>query len=330
MRYAFIDDLITHPPVEFATLSFTIEEYCFHLKVSRSGFYKWRSRQATTATEESSDTKPPSDSKRPSDALVLSMARMYIKNTPRNIPGYRKVHAYLRNNGIRISTKRLIRLLRENGICGTQKRRYVVTTDSSQTVRPFDNLLKRAFNPGTLDRYWCGDITYIRTNEGWIYAASVIDLGSRRALGLAIGPNMEASLVVAALEMAVQASNPKPGVIFHSDQGSQYNSQLFRNCLSKYQMLGSMSARGVCWDNAAAESFWSIMKREVNGKAGFETRQAAAKAICDWVTFYNDRRPHGAIDNMAPVDYELSLARNQAERKRIEGRTFKVASFVKA
>ena len=120
------------------------------------------------------------------------------------------------------------------------------TTDSSNTVCPFENELKRAFSPGALNKGWCGDITYIRTNEGWLYVASVIDLGSRRLLGAAMGPSMEASLVVAALQKAIQAAKPPPGVIFHSDQGSQYNSRAFRDCLVRHQMLGSMSQRGVC------------------------------------------------------------------------------------
>lgn len=318
VRYAFIDGLLTNPPLEFIPLNFTIEEYCYHLKVSRSGFYKWRSLQRSKASSDSPSA----------DEVVMNMVHKFLKFTPRNVPGYRTIWKYLRNNNISISIDRLRRLLRANGIRGTQKRRFIATTDSSQTTQPFPNHLKRAFTPGSINQAWCGDITYIRTDEGWLYVASVLEIGSRRLLGVALAPTMEASLVVAALEKACQAAKPKPGCIFHSDQGAQYNSRQFRECLSRHQMIGSMSERGVCWDNATAESFWSILKREINGKAGFSTRKEAQLAILQWINFYNNKRPHGALDNMSPYDYEKSLARTKAERQKVEERTLKVASFI--
>jgi transposase InsO family protein len=168
---------------------------------------------------------------------------------------------------------------------------------------------------------WTSDITYIWTTEGWAYVSTFIDLGSRRVLGACFADNMATPMVVAALESALKAARPPKGLVVHSDQGSQYNSASYRSTLEHHGLLGSMSSKGECWDNAPTESFWSIMKREICAKEGFRTRDEAFAAVQKWLTYYNEERPHSALGGLSPAAYEAGLATTRAQRRRLKLRS---------
>lgn len=277
-------------------LPITVGECCQIYKVSESGYYSWLLRQET-----------PTEYKRRVPSEVLKAAtNVFLRQFPGARPGYRKIRVYLRNQGYGVSDRRIRRLLRSWGIIGQQKRRHVVTTDSSGTTDPFPNVLNRDFAPGAINKRWVSDITYIRTREGWLYVITYTDLGSRRILSLVLADNMEANGVIMALNLAHKAAGCPTGVIAHSDQGSQYSSRAFREALSKNRMIGSMSGRGVCWDNAVAESLWSIMKRDLQSYGVFPTRAAARETVLRWAYYYNHTRPHSALVGLAPVQWEMN------------------------
>ena len=283
---------------------------CHLLGVSASGYYKAQDRKRRPPVSQA--TMRP----RTPDPVLITAIKSFASRT-RQCPGYRQVAAYLHNQGFHAGTRRVRRLMRKLGLQGKRCRRFVRTTDSSQTLHPFPNLLKRDFRPGRLNRFWCGDITYIHTDQGFLYLATVEDLGSRRILGYSLSTSIDAKLVISALEDAYFVARPKDGVIFHCDQGSQYNSRAFRAQLASHRMIGSMSERGQCWDNACAESFFSITKRELLESQGFSSIELAKLAIVNWVRFYNHLRPHSACDKLPPVEYEKRLARTVAERAEV-------------
>ena len=293
-------------------LPVTYLECCSILEVSVSGYLAWVQRQKTPTVYKS----------RSPEALVLGMTTGFLKKQTRDyVPGIRPILSHLQHNGVKVGKERLRRILRSNGIIGRQRRRYKTTTNSEDTKTPFENLLSRQFEPGTLNKVWTSDITYIWTTEGWAYVSTFIDLGSRRVLGACFADNMATPMVVAALESALKAARPPKGLVVHSDQGSQYNSASYRSTLEHHGLLGSMSSKGECWDNAPTESFWSIMKREICAKEGFRTRDEAFAAVQKWLTYYNEERPHSALGGLSPAAYEAGLATTRAQRRRLKLRS---------
>lgn len=218
-----------------------------------------------------------------------------------------RIYQALRNQGLSVDFKRLRRLLREHGIFHRYHDKYVSTTNSDHKMATVGNLLLRQFKVDELNKVWCGDITYLPTAEGWLYLASVIDLATRELIGFQFSTRLKTSIVVDALKSARKKHHPIAGCIFHSDQGSQYCSRLFRRELERARIMPSMSRRGQCWDNAAAESFWATLKRETLPPSEcFASRADAEKKVRAWISYYNGRRPHSTLGGMSPHEYRVN------------------------
>ena len=210
--------------------------------------------------------------------------------------------------------ERVRKLMAEHGIRARTKRKFVVTTDSKHRLPVSPDLVQRHFTPDAPNRLWCGDITYIATDEGWLYLAAVIDMFSRQVVGWSLQKHMQTSLVKDALAMAWWRRRPPTGVIFHSDRGSQYCSHEFQTALAKWKVRSSMSRKGNCWDNAPTESFWGRLKTACIHGYRFATREQAKQAIMDWMAFYNHRRLHSSLGYLSPMQYEQRWY--EAQRKK--------------
>jgi transposase InsO family protein len=219
------------------------------------------------------------------------------------------MHAALRAEGRRVGVNRVARLMRHHGIQGRHKRRVPRTTDSKHSHPIAANLLDRQFIAAAPNRVWLADITYIPTGEGWLYLAVVLDMFSRRVVGWAMRETMPQELTIAALKMAITQRRPGPGLVHHSDRGSQYAAHDYQRLLDKNAIRCSMSRKGNCWDNAPMESFFGSMKTELDNGAVFETRQEAKGAIFSFIEgFYNRQRLHSAIGYRSPIDWEQIAA----------------------
>jgi len=204
------------------------------------------------------------------------------------------------------SGKRVARIMRQKGLIGRCRRRWTKTTISDPETVAVD-LLKRVFGPDTveLDRVYVSDITYLWTWEGWLYLATVIDLASRRVVGWSMADHMRTELVADALRMAIAARRPAPGLIFHSDRGTQYTSAEFTDLLAEHQMVQSLSRPRQCWDNAVAESFFASLKEELIYRQPWATRAQVRRAVVDYIeVFYNRRRLHSSLGYLSPAEYE--------------------------
>ena len=189
-----------------------------------------------------------------------------------------------------------------------QKRKYKVTTDSKHQLPVAENVLNRQFSPTAPNQAWGVDITYLWTQEGWIYLAVVIDLYSRRVVGWAMDRRMKKALVIRALMMAINLRKPSPGLMHHSDRGSQYASGAYQELLREHDMVCSMSRKGNCWDNAPTERFFSSLKREWTGDRLYRTRQEAIADVREYVAvYYNSQRLHSTLGYRTPLDYEKDL-----------------------
>lgn len=219
--------------------------------------------------------------------------------------GSPRVHNELLKRGRALSRKRVIRLMARLGLKAKTAKKFKVTTDSKHSLPIAPNVLKRDFCPSSPNQVWVSDITYLRTLTGWMYLAVVIDLYSRRIVGWGLRNRMPASLVCDAFDMAVRNRRPPPGLIFHSDRGSQYASQKLRRRLAKCGAIASMSRKGNCWDNAVAESFFATLKKElVRGKM-FADQQTTHSAVFEYIeVFYNRQRKHTFIGGVSPVQFE--------------------------
>jgi len=209
---------------------------------------------------------------------------------------------------VQVGRKRVARLMAGAGLVGCRRRRRKQTTIAGAEARAI-NIINRVFGPGNweLDRAWCGDITYIRTWDGWAYLATVIDLASRRVVGWAMADNMETDLVADAMRMAISERAPAPGLLFHSDRGTQYTSEQFRTLLADHRIVQSLSRRGQCWDNAVAESWFSTYKAELIDRGVWPTLARLRTATFDYIeVFYNRRRRHSALGQLSPARYELN------------------------
>jgi len=262
------------------------------LAISRSGFYSATKRQAAP----------------PKACATRVQLRAVFESTDRSY-GSRRLRQALGDQGIRLGRYRVRSLMRELKLKPVWKRKFVHTTDSNHQQPVFDNVLNRQFKPEQTNRAWVSDITYIRTLSGWLYLAVVLDLASRKIVGWAMAPEMPASLVCSALKIALAQRQPPPGLIVHSDRGSQYASQEYRDLLATHGLIGSMSRKGNCWDNAVMERFFLNLKRERVWQRQYANHGEARRDITDYiVNFYNSRRLHSTLGYRSPNDYELKMA----------------------
>ena len=213
----------------------------------------------------------------------------------------------LAERGINVNHKRVERLMRTWQIPAVFPKKYRVTTDSDHESPVFETLLNQRFRTEGANKAWVSDITYIWTAEGWCYLAVVVDLFSRRVVGWATSKTLHRRLALRALEMAIRRRRPKPGLICHSDRGSQYASDDYRNLLAKHGLCGSMSGKGNCYDNAVAESFFATLKKELVHRMIFLSRSQAHQEIFAFIEgFYNPKRRHSALGNISPIQFENS------------------------
>ena len=270
----------------------TVAMLCRVLKVSRQGFYAWL-------------TRPPCERQRTDVALAGRIRKVFEKHRRRY--GSPRVHLELRDEGVRTSRKRVARVMRQNKLVARCRRRFVCTTNSMHPYAPAPNVVARNFTPTAPDRVWAADITYVPTRAGWLYLAVILDLYSRRVVGWSMQPYMDRRLVLNALRMAVQARNPAPGLVHHSDRGVQYACDDYRQALASVGAVPSMSRTGDCWDNAPVESFFSSLKRELFDDAEFATHDVARAALFEYIeVYYNRQRRHSTLGHRSPMEYEAA------------------------
>ena len=228
-----------------------------------------------------------------------------IHQQSRGTYGSPRIHDELKDQGVVCSENRVARLMRQHGIAGQKKKKFVRTTDSNHSLPIAPNRLNQCFEADRPDAVWTADITYIWTGQGWLYLAVVLDLFSRRVVGWSMAPSLERTLVIDALKTAIAARNPGKGLIHHSDRGSQYASDDYQKLLRKNKMVASMSRRGNCYDNAPTESWFATLKRELVYRTNYATHAEARQNIFEYIeVWYNRQRKHSAIGYNSPVAYE--------------------------
>jgi transposase InsO family protein len=276
---------------------------CDVADVSRQAFHDWRARTAAGPTAaELAEVE-----------LVGLMREIHAESDATY--GEPRMTEELARRGRVVNHKRVRRLMRHHGIVGVHKPAKVRTTIPAEEHPPLPDLIGRRFAPTAPDVAWCGDITYVPTGEGWLYVASVLDLGSRRLLGYSMAEHMRTELVADALEMAAAARGGRTaGIIFHGDRGSQYMSSDYRQQLADLDMVQSVGRTGVCWDNAVAESFWSSLKREVVHRYRFPDQATARRAIFAWTNRYNHHRLHSSLGYLPPIEWEQLYRQAQADQ----------------
>jgi transposase InsO family protein len=270
---------------------YPIKTLCATLAVSRSGYYAWVQSTGSLRAHRN-------------DALQIKIAAIHQQS--RQTYGSPRVTVELRAQGEQVGRHRVARLMRLAGLRGRQKRRYRVrTTDSAHDLPIAPNRLARVATPNRPNQIWQSDLTYVPTDEGWLYVAGILDRFSRRLVGWAMGTTLDTSLPLAALRMALQHRDPPRGLIHHSDRGAQYASADYRSALAASGVVASMSRKGNCYDNAAMEAFWSSLKNELVYRRRFATRAEARAALFDYIeVFYNRTRRHSSLGYESPLDYE--------------------------
>jgi transposase InsO family protein len=282
MRFQLIEAEKAHYPV--AVL-------CEVLGVSRSGFYAWQGREPCARAK--------------ADAHLGTVVAAAHRSS-RGRYGSPRVHAELRARGTHVGRKRVARLMRERGLVGRRKRAFRRTTESNHSDPIAPNLLERRFEVEAPNQVWVTDVTYIATGEGWAYLAAILDLFSRRVVGWAISPSNDRALALSALTSALLDRKPLPGLLHHSDRGSPYASQDYRDELVAHGIVASMSRKGDCWDNAVAESFFATLRAELVNDEIYPTRAAATRSIGQYIDgFYNPERRHSTLGYVSPMEYEL-------------------------
>ena len=271
---------------------------CKQLGVSRSGYYASKRRGSSTRQREDAE-------------LVTHIKESHTKS--RGTYGCPRVHDDLKDKGLQVGRKRVARLMRQEGLTGDAPKPFRRTTDSKHNLDVADNLLDRKFEVEAPDQAWVTDITYVRTWQGWLYLAVVIDLLSRRVVGWSTATHMKTSLVLGALKMALGHRLPRPGMLHHSDRGSQYASHDYRDALEKHNIVCSMSRKGNCWDNAVAESFFGTLKQELLHRRPWPSPQRARAAIAEYIEiFYNRQRKHSTLGYVSPVEFEKRFEQEAA------------------
>ena len=268
-----------------------VAEMCRTLGVSRSGFYDWERRPRC---------------QRDIDDDQLAVEIEAIWECSERTYGAPRVHAWLRRQGFWVSRKRVARIMRQHDWVGESGRRRVRTTIVDRNAQAAEDLVARNFNPQAPDVTWAGDITYLRTDEGWLFLATVIDLYSRRVIGWGVADHLRTPLVSAALEMAVATRGGHvDGVVFHSDRGCQYTSAEYRQLCERLGITQSMGATGICFDNSPAEAFFASLKRELVHRRRFASRAEVRREIIRWIEgWYNARRLHSTLAYLTPIEKE--------------------------
>jgi putative transposase len=286
-RYVCVDDQ--------KAAGFPVTAACEAAEVSTSGYYDWCAREAAGPTE-----------RQVAEAELVALMREIFDAADGNY-GVPRMFTDLRRAGVVVNKKKVHRLMRKHGMAGRFRRRKCRTTFPGADGDQIPDLVGRRFDPGAPDVAWVQDITYIPTGEGWLFLASVLDLGSRRMLGYSMADHMRTELVLDALRMAVAArggDHVVAGVIGHADRGAQYTSNDYLDFCQARQMRPSVGKTGICWDNAVAESFWESLKRECLQGRVFATRADARRAIFRWINWYNTSRLHTSLDGIPPVEWE--------------------------
>jgi len=267
--------------------AFPVRLLCRTLQVSRAGFSAWQPALRVRADER----------------LSVEIAAIHAESRQRY--GSPRIHAELVDRGCRTSRKRVARLMRGRGLAARRRRRFRVTTRSRHPFPIAPNVLARQFARAAPDQAWVTDITYIPTGEGWLYLAAILDLCSRFVVGWALSERITDDLTRGALGMALARRRPPRGLLHHSDRGSQYASGAYQRVLTQQGIIGSMSRRGNCWDNAVAESFFATLKVELVHDAAWATRAAARADLFEYLElFYNGQRRHSALGYLSPRAFE--------------------------
>jgi len=284
VRYAWIDTQRPH---------YSASRLCRVLEVSRSGYCQWRVRRP---------------SRRSLANAVLDVQVKAVHATSQRSYGRLRIVRKLREQDQRIGHERVRQSLVRQGLRPVYKRRFRKTTDSDHALPVAPNVIARQFDGWAPDRAWVGDVTYVATQEGWLYLAAILALGSRRIVGWSLSDRMTSDLVCDALKVAYWQRKPVPGLIMHTDRGSQYASRHYRPLLHDYGMVASMSRRANAWDNAVMESFFKALKVERIYQVRYATRAQARLDIVNWIEgFYNRQRLHSAIGYRTPVQMEAAL-----------------------
>ena len=264
---------------------------CRMLKVTRPAYYQWRKRLNTKRKIE--------------EEKFTELVRKHYQLSKGRF-GLLKLVREIRKEGFCVNKKRIYRLMKKQGLYSLTSRKFKVTTKQGKGARFSENLLNGKFQATRANEIWTSDITYIRTKEGWLYLAVVLDIYSRKIIGWAIQPRVTSDIVLKALMMAVTNRKPDKDIIFHSDRGSQYTSAIVRSRLNLYGFRQSMSGKGNCYDNAITETFFSLLKRELVYLTEFETREQARREIFEYIEiFYNRQRIHSSLDYLSPVEFEM-------------------------
>lgn len=283
MRFAFIDA---------QKACYPITTLCKVLSVSESGYHAWKKR-------------PPSRRAIENERITVHIKAEFKRS--RETYGSPRLTDELKDGGVKTGRHRVARLMREAGIRAKKPPRFKKTTDSRHDLPRAPNLVERRFDEiaAAPNKLWVTDLTYIWTWEGWAYLCVFLDVYSRKVVGWAVDSTMEAHIVTNAAKMAIVRRSPESGLIMHSDQGSQYASNLYRELIDTHQFLRSMSRKGDCWDNAIAESFFATIKGDLLDRHSWATRAQVEAAIAEWIeVFYNGQRRHSALGNVSPVNYE--------------------------
>lgn len=267
---------------------------CRVLAVSPAGFYAWQRR-------------PPSARAQADVLLGVQVAALHRRSQRRY--GSPRIHRDLREEaGVRVSRKRVARLMGAAGLRGTPRRRFRVTTQADSRRSPAPNRLRRRFTVRCPNRVWVGDVTYIWTAEGWLFLAVLLDLASRRVVGWAAAPRLDRHVVLTALDRAMAHRRPRRGLLHHSDRGREYTCDAYQERLRHAGLRCSMSRTANCWDNAVAESFFTTLKRELAHEAHWSTRAEATRALGQYIDgWYNVHRRHSVLGYLSPAAYEARL-----------------------
>jgi putative transposase len=272
---------------------FPVTFMCDYLDVSRSGYYRWRDAEPSSRTTED---------------LAFTAIITTIYRQARGNPGVRRVRAGLAALGHLLSHKRVYRLMQAAGLQERHPRAWKRTTIGADHPVPAPDLIGRDFTAAAPNTRWCGDVTYVKTWDGWAYVATVIDLHSRALVGWAIADHMRTSLITDALNMAILRRHPPAGVIFHSDRGSQYTSSIFDRYCRDNRIRRSLGRTGTCYDNAVSESFFATYKKELIHTRPWPTINDLTQQTADWIeNYYNTNRRHSTLEYLTPREYELGF-----------------------